>query len=122
MALVEASKIYRKHLNPFILPGDGGPAAPSSVFTRVGGAEDAAEQANLKEILQRPISTLDLSVRAANCMTEQQIETIGELAGRSKDAMLQVKNFGKTSLHEIEKKLTELGLGLGMDVETIVGA
>ncbi len=121
MALVEASKIYRKHLNPFILPGDGGVAAPAGIFSGVTQATDVASQrAGLKEMLSRPIATLDLSVRAANCMAEQNVETVGELVHRSKDEMLKIKNFGKTSLHEIEKKLDELNLHLGMDVDAIM--
>ena len=122
MALVEASKIYRKHLNPFILPVDGGSGAPQGVFGGVKSSEEAAKKATLKEVLSRPISSLDLSVRAANCMADQQIQTVGELARRSKDDMLLVKNFGKTSLHEIEKKLSELGLALGMDVDAVLNS
>src|SRR5882724_6310933 len=123
MALVEASKIYRKHLNPFVLAGDGGASAPAGIFAGIGG-EDEEEQdtSSLKEILSRPISALDLSVRASNCMREEKIETVGELVRRSKDDLLQVKNFGKTSLREIEKKLDELGLSLGMDVDAILNA
>jgi DNA-directed RNA polymerase subunit alpha len=121
LALVEASKIYRKHLNPFVLPGDGGEVAPSGIFAGMGeGTDDAAQKANLKELLSRSIQTLDLSVRAANCMSEERVETIGELVRRSKDDMLKIKNFGKTSLHEIEKKLAELSLELGMDVDAIL--
>jgi len=123
MALVEASKIYRKHLNPFVLAGDGGASAPAGIFAGIGG-EDEEEQdtSSLKEILSRPISALDLSVRASNCMREEKIETVGELVRRSKDDLLQVKNFGKTSLREIEKKLDELGMELGMDVDAILNA
>jgi DNA-directed RNA polymerase subunit alpha len=90
------------------------------VFGGVRTGEDAARKASLKEILSRPISSLDLSVRAANCMADQEIQTVGELARRSKDDMLQVKNFGKTSLHEIEKKLSELGIALGIDVDAVL--
>lgn len=122
LALVEASKIYRKHLNPFVLAGDGGPATPAGLFAGIGGTEEVKDQSNLKEVLSRPISTLDLSVRASNCMREEKIETVGELVRRSKDDLLQVKNFGKTSLREIEKKLDELGLQLGMDVDAILNA
>jgi DNA-directed RNA polymerase subunit alpha len=124
MALVESSKIYRKHLNPFVLAGDGGASAPAGIFSGIGGAEaDTTKDASdLKEILSRPISALDLSVRASNCMREEKIETVGELVRRSKDDLLQVKNFGKTSLKEIEKKLDELGITLGMDVDAILNA
>jgi DNA-directed RNA polymerase subunit alpha len=125
LALVEASKIYRKHLNPFVLAGDGGPTTPAGLFAGIGGDEGGGggkDKSSLKEMLLRPIATLDLSVRASNCMREEKIETVGELVRRSKDDLLQVKNFGKTSLREIEKKLDELGLSLGMDVDAILNA
>jgi DNA-directed RNA polymerase subunit alpha len=123
LALVEASKIYRKHLNPFVLAGDGGPTTPVGLFAGIGGDDEAVVGgADQKEILLRPIASLDLSVRASNCMREEKIETVGELVRRSKDDLLQVKNFGKTSLREIEKKLDELGLSLGMDVDAILNA
>ncbi len=122
LALLEAAKIYRKHLNPFVLPADGGGAAPAGIFSGLADADQGGETTSLKEILLRPIASLDLSVRAANCMSEQAIETVGELVGRSKDEMLLVKNFGKTSLKEIEKKLNELNLNLGMDVDAVLNA
>jgi DNA-directed RNA polymerase subunit alpha len=123
LALVEASKIYRKHLNPFVLAGDGGASAPAGIFAGIGGeGEEEQDTSSLKEILSRPIGSLDLSVRASNCMREEKIETVGELVRRSKDDLLQVKNFGKTSLREIEKKLDELGIELGMDVDAILNA
>ena len=123
LALVEASKIYRKHLNPFVLAGDGGASAPAGIFAGIGEeGEEEQDTSSLKEILSRPISALDLSVRASNCMREEKIETVGELVRRSKDDLLQVKNFGKTSLREIEKKLDELGIELGMDVDAILNA
>ena len=123
MAVLEAAKIYRKHLNPFILPGDGGESAPAGIFAGLSaGNDEASQQTSQKELLLRPISTLDLSVRAANCMSEQKIETVAELVRRTKDDLLQVKNFGKTSLREIEKKLKELQLELGMDVDAILNS
>ena len=67
------------------------------------------------------ISELDLSVRSANCLASEHIETLGELVSRSEADLLKVRNFGKTSLREVKKKLSELGLILGTDVEGIVG-
>lgn len=126
MALVEASKIYRKHLNPFVLSGEGGVAAPAGGFAAAPAAGAAAEESSagssIREVLGRSIESLELSVRAANCMKDQNIETIGDLAGRTKDDLLKVKNFGRTSLNEIDKKLAELGLQLGMDVAALMKA
>ena len=123
MAMLEAAKIYRKHLNPFVMPADGGGSTPAGIFAGLSDEDEGGGgDASIKELLLRPIDTLDLSVRAANCMAEQEIETIGELVRRSKDELLQVKNFGKTSLREIEKKLKELSLDLGMDVDAVLNA
>lgn len=128
MALVEASKIYRKHLNCFVMPGESGGSTAAGIFSGLGGdvpqeaQSSSGGSASRKEILMRPISSLDLSVRSANCMREEKIETVGELVRRSKDELLGVKNFGKTSLREIEKKLEELGLEIGMDVDAILGS
>ena len=55
-------------------------------------------------------------------MAEQKIKNVGELVRRTKDDLLEVKNFGKTSLREIEKKLKELDLALGMDVDAVLNA
>lgn len=122
LALLEAAKIYRKHLNPFVLPGETGGSMPSGIFAGIGAAPvgDDGAGADKKEVLMRPISSLDLSVRAANCMREESIETVGELVRKSKDELLSVKNFGKTTLREVEKKLEELGLAIGMDVDSIL--
>lgn len=64
------------------------------------------------EILQRPISSLGLSVRARKCMSRNGIGTIGELIRRTGDELLGCKNFGVTSLNEVRAKLDELGLSL----------
>jgi DNA-directed RNA polymerase subunit alpha len=63
-----------------------------------------------------PITALDLSVRASNCIEAENVQTIGDLVARTEEEMLEVRNFGKTSLKEIKKKLTDFGLHLGMDV------
>jgi len=127
LALVEAAKIYRKHLNFFVMPGETGGTTPSGIFDSIddepeAAAPAAAPSADKKEILMRPISSLDLSVRAANCMREEGIATVGELARHTTESLLGLKNFGKTSLKEVEKKLTDLGLDLGMDVDSILKA
>ncbi len=120
-ALVGASKIFRKHLNPFIQYFEIGAELPET--ERKGEDEMIAEKANagLREQFSKPISDLDLSVRAANCMEIEGIATVGEVCGLTEDHLLEVRNFGKTSLKEIRKKLSERGLSLGMDVESVMG-
>ncbi len=63
-------------------------------------------------LLERPISDLNLSVRARKCMTRLGLTTIGELVRKSADDLLECKNFGVTSLTEIREKLTEFGIKL----------
>ena len=79
------------------------------------------EQAELRDKFLTPIGELDLSVRAANCMEVEGIETIGDLCRMPEEKLLEVRNFGKTSLKEITKKLGERGLTLGMDVASVLG-
>ncbi len=114
MALVEASKIYRKHLNPFVHYYEAGKELQRAVTIEVGPPEEDAGK-NVREMLEKPIGDLDLSVRAANCMEVEGIATIGELCARTEADMLEVRNFGKTSLREIKKKLEERDLELGME-------
>ena len=61
------------------------------------------------------INEIELSVRSTNCLNGANIETIGELVVMPEPKLLQFSNFGKKSLNEIKAKLTEMGLGLGMD-------
>jgi DNA-directed RNA polymerase subunit alpha len=62
------------------------------------------------------VGDLRLSLRASNCLEEAGISTLRELVSRSRDEMLEMRNLGDTTLQEIEEKLRELGLHLGMDV------
>jgi len=121
LALVEAGKILRKHLNPFVHYHDAGPEVPTE--ERIEEVLEIEEPTvpDLAEKLGRPISDLDLSVRASNCLAAESIFTIGELVRRTEAEMLEIRNFGKTSLKEVQKKLSELGLALGMNVDNLVG-
>jgi DNA-directed RNA polymerase subunit alpha len=111
MALVEAAKIYRKHLNPFVHFFEQGPVLPRPE-ERIEGVPVTEVTGAAAEKLNRPISDLDLSVRASNCLAAANIRTIGDLVERTEEEMLQIRNFGRTSLKEVKKKLTELGLSL----------
>jgi len=66
-------------------------------------------------LLERPISELNLSVRARKCMARLGLTLIGELIRKSGDDLLECKNFGVTSLNEVREKLTQLGLKLRGD-------
>jgi DNA-directed RNA polymerase subunit alpha len=63
-------------------------------------------------VLNKPISVLELSVRARKALQLLNITTLGELAARTEAELMGVKNFGQTSLEEIKQKLTQHGLGL----------
>ena len=63
-------------------------------------------------LLDRPISDLNLSVRARKCMTRLGLTTIGELVRKSMDDLLECKNFGVTSLTEVREKLEQVDLKL----------
>jgi DNA-directed RNA polymerase subunit alpha len=120
MALVEAAKIMRKHLNPFVeyfQPGaELGPAAAPAA-EEVPGAEEYVSE--LERKLAMPVSGLDLSVRAANCLEAENIMTVGQLVRLSEDDLLAVRSFGKTSLREVKRKLADLGLTIGMDLDGV---
>jgi DNA-directed RNA polymerase subunit alpha len=60
------------------------------------------------------VNEIELSVRAANCLNNANITTVGQLAQKTEGEMLKYRNFGKKSLNEIKDKLQQLGLGLGM--------
>ena len=63
------------------------------------------------------VNEIELSVRAANCLNNANITTVGQLAMKTEAEMLKYRNFGKKSLNEIKDKLQNLGLGLGMKLE-----
>ena len=66
--------------------------------------------------LQMPSADLDLSVRAGNCLESAQIRTVGELVQKTEEELLGLRAFGKTSLREVDKKLEDIELQLGMPV------
>ncbi|MFZ2089397.1 MAG: DNA-directed RNA polymerase subunit alpha [Desulfobaccales bacterium] len=70
------------------------------------------------EHLYRGVNELELSVRAANCLRNANIRWIGELVQKSEQEMLKTKNFGRKSLNEIKEILQEMGLQLGMKLDS----
>jgi DNA-directed RNA polymerase subunit alpha len=76
------------------------------------------ERPRLNENLFRRIDELELSVRSANCLENADIKYIGELVQRSEAEMLRTKNFGRKSLNEIKEILGEMGLGLGLRLDS----
>jgi len=115
MALVEAAKILRKHLNPFVqyfeLSSELGLGGDQMLQQHAGGGADAS-------MLSRPITDLDLSARASNCLLSANISTIGELLQWDEPSLLKLRSFGKTSLREVKRKLADLSLSLKSDGTT----
>ncbi|HLF92642.1 MAG TPA: DNA-directed RNA polymerase subunit alpha [Planctomycetota bacterium] len=120
-AVTEASKILRKHLNPFVQYFELGRELQINEKKEEELRKKESEKEDLRQKLSMSISELDLSVRSANCLSSEKIETIGELVSRSEAELLKVRNFGKTSLREVKKKLSDMSLQLGMDLEAIFG-
>ncbi|MDD5011980.1 MAG: DNA-directed RNA polymerase subunit alpha C-terminal domain-containing protein, partial [Phycisphaerae bacterium] len=113
MALVEAGKILRKHVNPFVQYFEIG----TETVEEAQGSEVEEETKiddQLTEKLNMPIQELDLSVRASNCLESSHIETVGQLVRLTEAELLKLRSFGKTSLREIVRKLSDIGLSLGM--------
>ncbi len=111
MALVEAAKILRKHLSPFVGYTRPGP----SVNLPAAGSLFAVE-APLESRLSMLVSDLKLSLRANNCLDTAGISLIRDLVSRSREELLEVRNFGETTMQEIEEKLSEIGLQIGMQL------
>lgn len=112
-ALVEAGLILRKHLNPFVMYHEMGedtvmPSQPLALET------PAAVDTALEELLNKPVAALNLSVRASNCLEAARVSTLRELVSRTEADLLRVRSFGKTSLQEVQHKLAEVGLHLGL--------
>ncbi len=117
-ALIEAATILRKHLNPFVKYYELGSEATAVVGGEAiapEGEKEGTDNSALAEKLAQPVSVLEPSVRAANCLAAEGIKTIRDLVTRQEADMLQVRNFGKTSLKEIKQKLIEQGLSFGMN-------
>ncbi len=116
MALVEASKIFRKHLNPFIQFYELQQEVVEEPISLEVPEETTEATSELDMLLDQPLDRLNLSVRAKNCLDSENIMTIRELVSLSESELLKVRNFGKTSLKEVRAKLEELNLSLGMPV------
>ena len=74
------------------------------------------ETERIRQLLQKSVDELELSVRSGNCLRLAQIRTLGELVQKSEPEMLKYRNFGRKSLKEIQDILESMGLKLGMDV------
>jgi DNA-directed RNA polymerase subunit alpha len=111
-ALLQASAILRHHLDVFVNYDD------SQIEFDETPEEVSQENTRLKKLLNMSVNEIELSVRAANCLNNANITTVGQLAMKTEAEMLKYRNFGKKSLNEIKEKLQQLGLSLGMKFES----
>ncbi|VTS02227.1 DNA-directed RNA polymerase subunit alpha [Tuwongella immobilis] len=116
LALVEGAKILRKHLNPFIQYSEPGPEIPLEDRIETGAAPRDAVDHALERKLSMSLAELELSVRATNCLESEGITSVRDLVIRTDEELLEVRNFGDTTLREVKQKLQEHGLTLGMKV------
>jgi DNA-directed RNA polymerase subunit alpha len=118
LALVEASKILRKHLNPFVQYFELGlDVASDEALSAMREANKAQMDPELEQKLNMTVQELDLSVRANNCLESAKIQSVRDLVKKTDADLLKVRSFGKTSLREVKRKLADMGLSLGMDLE-----
>jgi DNA-directed RNA polymerase subunit alpha len=110
-ALTQASAILAHHLDVFV-----GYDKNAVEFEEAADKQDD-EKSKLKKLLNMSVNEIELSVRAANCLNNANITTVGQLALKTEQEMLKYRNFGKKSLNEIKDKLTSLNLSLGMNFE-----
>ena len=110
-ALTQSSAILAHHLDVFV-----GYDKNAIEFEEAADKQDE-EKSKMKKLLNMSVNEIELSVRAANCLNNANITTVGQLAMKSEQEMLKYRNFGKKSLNEIKDKLTALGLALGMNFE-----
>jgi DNA-directed RNA polymerase subunit alpha len=111
-ALAQAAKILRDHLIIFLnVVDEPAEKEPSSSKREI-------PYMNQIDVLAKPIEHLELSVRSNNCLRSAGIEKIYELVQKTEDELLKTKNFGRKSLSEIKETLTNLGLGLNLDLNS----
>ena len=107
-ALKTAGALFRRHLDVFV-----DYAGEETLQFDDTEKKDADERERLRKLLNMSVNEIELSVRAANCLNNANISTVGELASKTEADMLKYRNFGKKSLTEIKAKLIQLGLSLG---------
>jgi DNA-directed RNA polymerase subunit alpha len=110
-ALTQSSAILAHHLDVFV-----GYDKNAVEFEEAADKQDE-DKVKLKKQLNMSVNEIELSVRAANCLNNANITTVGQLAMKTEQEMLKYRNFGKKSLNEIKEKLSSLGLSLGMNFE-----
>ncbi len=108
-----AATLLKDHLTIFMAAEEG---------VRVDGGAAGQEATGLEAVLSKNLEEFDLSVRTANCLKNASIQTVRDLVSKSEREILEIKNFGKKSLEELQELLGRLGLSFGMSVSDQPGA
>jgi len=107
-ALTTASYILQKHLDIFVNYGQ---------IKEEEDEKGGEEKETLTEKLKKPVSELELSVRAEHCLKEGNIKTVGDLVQQTRDKMLKFRNFGEKSFDDLGEILKKMGLSFGMSLK-----
>jgi len=114
-AIAYAARILQDQLQLFV-HFDDSLVAPTSAGVAVAANETEADANQLNRYLLKKVDELELSVRSANCLKNDNIIYIGDLVQKTEAEMLRTPNFGRKSLNEIKEVLASMGLRLGMDI------
>ena len=117
-AIAYAARILQDQLQLFVHFEDALPVAGPSMGGSAGSAADEGEgdTNQINRYLLKKVDELELSVRSANCLKNDNIIYIGDLVQKTEAEMLRTPNFGRKSLNEIKEVLSSMGLRLGMDI------
>ena len=116
-AVAFAAKILRDQLMVFLNFEDQDEVVQVETRTSTIGLTPGGVS---NEFLLKSVSELELSVRSANCLQNANIKYIYELVSKTEGEMLRTKNFGRKSLNEIKEILSNMGLGLGMKIDSVM--
>ena len=116
-AVAYAARILQDQLQLFVHFEDALPvAAPAAGAAASAAAEGESDTNQINRYLLKKVDELELSVRSANCLKNDNIIYIGDLVQKTEAEMLRTPNFGRKSLNEIKEVLSSMGLRLGMDI------
>ena len=114
-AVAYAARILQDQLSLFVHFEEGVPL-PSSPMIGMAAQPEESDANQLNRYLLKKVDELELSVRSANCLKNDNIIYIGDLVQKTEAEMLRTPNFGRKSLNEIKEVLSSMGLRLGMDI------
>jgi DNA-directed RNA polymerase subunit alpha len=117
-ALAYAARILQDQLALFVHFDDSAitRSAPVGVAAQSTASEGSSDTATINRYLLKKVDELELSVRSANCLKNDNIIYIGDLVQKTEAEMLRTPNFGRKSLNEIKEVLSSMGLRLGMEI------